>query len=312
MKRKLPSWAALLTVCLLAGGVVLGANRLTADSIARQKAAAKDVPLARVLPGVASFEPLEMHEGKQKVDAAYAGLDADGETVGYVGRATVKGYGGPVEVLAGLDATGTITGVSVGGEAFAETPGLGERTRESAFTGQFAGRTPEIKLGEGVDAVGGATITSRAVVNGVNSVADYFYDGELGIVEELAHPGPAQAGQVLSASRQGYGGDVTATVSLASDGTIEALTIDTPNETDGLGKRCSEPEFARQFIGKTGPFAYGEDGVEAVSGATITSTAALDALNEIVQPASKPASASVESAPDGAGGDAAKYMRPRR
>ena len=138
MKKRLPSWAALLIVCLLAGGLVIGANRLTADRIARQPNGAKDAP--------------------------------------------------------------------------------------------------------------------------------------------------AQAADTLSASRRGYGGEVTATVRLAADGTIESMTVDTPDETDGLGKKCSEPQFTRQFLGKAAPFAYGQDGIEAVYGATVTSNAVLDALNGIVPP----------------------------
>ena len=54
------------------------------------------------------------------------------------------------------------------------------------------------------------------------------------------------------------------------------------DETDGLGKRASEAEFTEQFIGKTGPFAFGKDGIEALSGATVTSEAALKAINRAI------------------------------
>ena len=84
-----------------------------------------------------------------------------------------------------------------------------------------------------------------------------------------------------SAAARGFGGDVTVTAEMNADKAISALTIETPNETDGYGKRASEPEFAAQFVGKTGPFSYGEDGIEALSGATFTSTAVLEALNSL-------------------------------
>ena len=83
-----------------------------------------------------------------------------------------------------------------------------------------------------------------------------------------------------SVTEQGFGGDVTVRAVLEEDGTIKELIIETPNETDGLGKRASEAEFIEQFIGKAGPFAFGENGVEALSGATVTSTAALTAINK--------------------------------
>ena len=92
---------------------------------------------------------------------------------------------------------------------------------------------------------------------------------------------PAADG-ALSATVQGFGGDVTVQVELNDDGTVKTLTIDTPNETAGLGQRASEAEFTDQFIGKAGPFTYGENGIDALSGATITSNAVLEAINGLV------------------------------
>ena len=83
----------------------------------------------------------------------------------------------------------------------------------------------------------------------------------------------------MTASEQGFGGDVTVHVTLDGENRIQALTIDTPNETAGLGQRASEAAFTDQFIGKSGPFTYGENGIEALTGATITSDAALKAIN---------------------------------
>ena len=88
-------------------------------------------------------------------------------------------------------------------------------------------------------------------------------------------------GTEAEATEKGFGGDVT--VHAILDGSrVLYVTVDTPDETDGLGKRCSEEEFTAQFIGKEGPFAFGENGIEAISGATVTSTAALTALNRAI------------------------------
>ena len=131
MNKKLPAWVMLCAVCLV-GALALGlVNGLTAGGVDRQAAiladAAKDAAL-----DADHFEPLEIEEGRYHLDNLYAALDADGKTQGYVGQTTVTGYGGPIEVTAGVDNEGVITGVSVGGEGFAETPGLGARTREAA------------------------------------------------------------------------------------------------------------------------------------------------------------------------------------
>ena len=91
----------------------------------------------------------------------------------------------------------------------------------------------------------------------------------------------ADSAAVPEAVEQGFGGDVTVHLELNDDRTVKSLIIDTPNETAGLGQRASEAEFTDQFIGKAGPFTYGENGIEALSGATVTSNAALKAINTL-------------------------------
>ena len=105
--------------------------------------------------------------------------------------------------------------------------------------------------------------------------------GEAPAQEEPAGEAPAAADGALTAAEQGFGGEVTVHLELNEDQTVKSLAIDTPDETPGLGQRASEAEFTDQFIGKAGPFAYGENGIEALSGATVTSNAALTAINRI-------------------------------
>ena len=266
MKKKLPTWLAILIVLAVSALLLSGANGLTRDKIERQAQAAVDAARQKLLPAAERFEAVELPEGSG-LDSLLAGQNAAGETVGYIGRTTVTGYGGPVEVTAGVGMDGNISGVSVGGDAFDETPGLGALTREAAFTDQFTGKTVGLALNQdGVDSVAGATISSRSVLSGVNAIAKAVCGDVLGLLEEEAPA--AYLGQTLSATEKGFGGDVTANVGFAADGTIEYLSIDTPDETDGVGKLCSEPAFTDQFLGKQGPFTYGEDDIEAVSGAT--------------------------------------------
>ena len=184
MKKKLPAWVMLCAVCVV-GALALGLfNGLTAGSIDQQAATLANAVHKDALPAD-HYEPLEVEEGRYNLDNLYAALDAEGAIQGYVGQTTVTGYGGPIEVTAGVDNEGVITGVSVGGEGFAETPGLGARTREAAFTDQFTGKVPTLALNEGgVDTVTGASTTSRAVVSAVNTVANYVYVNQLGLAEE--------------------------------------------------------------------------------------------------------------------------------
>ena len=65
------------------------------------------------------------------------------------------------------------------------------------------------------------------------------------------------------------------------NGVITALEVDTSTQTPGFGQRCSEDEdFLKQFIGKSLPLEMGTD-VDALSSATITSQAVVDALNSL-------------------------------
>ena len=80
----------------------------------------------------------------------------------------MKGFASDVTVTATLD-NGTITALTV--DASGETAGFGQKCGEEEFTAQFIGKTLPVTLGEDVDAVAGATITSTAVVDALNSLA---------------------------------------------------------------------------------------------------------------------------------------------
>ena len=87
------------------------------------------------------------------------------------------------------------------------------------------------------------------------------------------------AGYALSVSSKGFGGDVTMALGLTPDGAVNKISFTELNETAGLGMRANEDSFRDQFIGRTGSVTYGEDGVEAMSGATVTSTAVRNCVN---------------------------------
>lgn len=86
-------------------------------------------------------------------------------------------------------------------------------------------------------------------------------------------------GYALSVSSKGFGGNVTMALGLTPDGAIRKISFTELNETAGLGMRADEDAFKDQFVGKSGSITYGEDGVEAMSGATVTSTAVKNAVN---------------------------------
>lgn len=87
------------------------------------------------------------------------------------------------------------------------------------------------------------------------------------------------AGATLSGSAEGFGGGlVSVTLTLDENANIGSLVIDASSQTEGYGLAAGEMSFANQFVGRSLPVAY-DDGVDALSGATLTSQAVLDAIN---------------------------------
>lgn len=170
--------------------------------------------------------------------------------------AEAKGFASTVKVVLTLDETGAIATLTV--DASGETPNLGTKCADEAFTSQFIGKKGPFALN--IDGVSGATVSSQAVVDALNAIL----------------PSTSIPGARLNSTAKGFGGDVKITVTMGKNGTIAALKVDASNETLGLGTLVSEEAFTSQFIGKTGPFYLG---IDAVSGATVTSQAVVDAIN---------------------------------
>ncbi|WP_066712184.1 RnfABCDGE type electron transport complex subunit G [Clostridium sp. Marseille-P299] len=87
-------------------------------------------------------------------------------------------------------------------------------------------------------------------------------------------------------SKKGYGGDITFTMGYTADGMVTAIEILSMNETAGLGDRAKEDSFKGQFANKkvdsfnlTKSGAQAENDIDAISSATVTSTAVTDAVN---------------------------------
>lgn len=92
-------------------------------------------------------------------------------------------------------------------------------------------------------------------------------------------------GYAFTVSQNGYGGAVTSVVGIDTEGKITAVEItDVSNETPGLGQNAKNDDFKSRFAGKEGALSVvknnpSEDEIQAVTGATITSTAVTDSVN---------------------------------
>ncbi len=301
MEKKAPKkpqgWLVLFLVSLVAALALAGTNELTKGAIEQRSQEASDAARIAVFSEADSFKELQVPEGSG-VDNGYQAFKG-GQAIGYVAQSTVQGYGGPIEVVAGMDLNGSLTAISVGGANFAETAGLGSKAKEPSFTDQFKGLTLPAKLRDNVDAISGATITSNAVVLGVNQAGTYMAS-VAGISIEDKTPSQVKVeGNTVTVTKDGFGGPIDITITVDDSGAITAITVggDQFAESPGYGAKAKEPLFTDQFIGKSGKLTLNAD-VDAISGATITSNAVVNGVNEALAALRGEAVTTPEPAPE--------------
>lgn len=93
----------------------------------------------------------------------FVGYDQDENIVGYAATGQGHGYGGPVEMLVGIDPNGEITGVKIIEQR--ETPGFFKLLLDKDFFGQYLGLKYQdpLQLDQDLDAVSGATISAEGI-----------------------------------------------------------------------------------------------------------------------------------------------------
>ncbi|MFO7638848.1 MAG: FMN-binding protein [bacterium] len=172
---------SLVLVCIVAAFGLARVYSATQPVIEQQKLDATSRALAEVLPGADRFEAQELPDTLADRFGLWYGLDVSGRQVGSVLRVAPRGYAGPIETLAGIGLDGLVTGVAI--TALKETPGLGLKAAGPGFLNQFTGRDlAGLKLKQdgdgpdGLDAISAATITSRAVTNGIRDGLEALAD----------------------------------------------------------------------------------------------------------------------------------------
>ncbi|MDD4938880.1 MAG: RnfABCDGE type electron transport complex subunit G [Candidatus Omnitrophica bacterium] len=168
MKETLRYGFILGTICIVAGGLLAGINFLTKPRIIAQAQAEEESALKEVMPEGESFEPAKKENGV----IYYRVRDKEGKYIGAAFKASGKGYSSAVDTLAGMSPDGQIIAVKVLSQN--ETPGLGANVVEPPFTGQFAGKN--IQDLEGVQAITGATISSKAVIDSVREKGKEIFE----------------------------------------------------------------------------------------------------------------------------------------
>lgn len=193
MKGMIKDALILFAITLIAGLMLGVVNDITKEPIAQQEQKAKNEACQNVFAAADSFEAQELADSAQieqvltdagisgaDIDELMAAKDASGALLGYVITVTDhEGYGGDIQFSMGITNEGTLNGISL--LSISETAGLGMRAGEvlvpqfadknvSKFTYTKTGATADSEI----DAISGATITTNAVVDGVNAGLAYF------------------------------------------------------------------------------------------------------------------------------------------
>lgn len=170
-----------LVVIFVAAGLIMGGTfKLTSPVkyVAEQRE--KEEALKAMAPDATDpIKPAGTWTAHQKSYEYYVATSG-GKPVAYIASTAGKGYSSYVKMLVSLDPQMKLRDLKILGHG--ETPGLGDQIEEPAFLGQFKGKgLPQIVLvkspgTENIQAISGATISSRAVTNGVKDAVQMLVD----------------------------------------------------------------------------------------------------------------------------------------
>lgn len=195
MNKSLITDCIKLCIITLIAGLLLGlVYNITKAPIAAQEEKTKQEAYKAVFSDAAKFETVELDQkeiskvlkandlGQNTITEIAKAVDGSGKALGYVFSVTnPEGYGGDISLSVGIKNDGTVNGYET--LSISETAGLGMKATEDDFKSNFKNKKADnftvVKDGFGkdddskIDAISGATITSRAVTSGVNSCVAY-------------------------------------------------------------------------------------------------------------------------------------------
>lgn len=178
MKENIKLGLILLIITSIAGFSLGLANNVTEAAIAANSKIYKE-DLNAILPSADSIKD----SSKKPVGDVKEVLDAykGSQLVGHVIKVTAKGFHGDIDIFVAINKDGRETGIKIMSQV--ETPGVGSKIGEAGFQNSFKDKdtnapltlvkVPTTKSNE-VEGVSGATISSKAVLSGVNEAIEFY------------------------------------------------------------------------------------------------------------------------------------------
>ena len=167
----------LLGITVVSGALLGIVQSVTAPAIEAATIASQNEAKQAVFAEASEYEAIADAPLSGTIVSVDKALDGSGATAGFVLNVQPSGFGGTIDMMVGVDAEGTVTGVRI--LSMSETPGLGAKASDEGdtsyngmtFCGQYVGQGSDLavtKDGGTIISITGSTITSRAITDGVN------------------------------------------------------------------------------------------------------------------------------------------------
>ncbi len=138
-------------------------NAVAAPIIEEYAKEQEAIAFSALFPDATEFR--QASPGDPEITPSARTVYQDGKLLGVVVTATPRGYDGKMELLIGFDTQRCVTGIQF--LTLSETVGIGTRVKEESYWGQYLGQSDF----SGIDAITGASISSKAVKSGVEAAA---------------------------------------------------------------------------------------------------------------------------------------------
>lgn len=161
-----------IAAIILMAVLLLGVSNGLASMEEKYANEEQTIMMRNLLPGSQEFTPEEYTGEDTNINAVYKGEN------GYVIETVTAGYAGDIKMLVGVSNEGTVTGLVV--RELSETLGLGANAlTDTGFLAQFLNTSGEAEVGTNVDALTGATVTSKAVTRSINSAVAFVTGADI-------------------------------------------------------------------------------------------------------------------------------------
>lgn len=179
MKKALRLGGTLFAVTAVTGLILGFVEHFTSQAIMKTELEARNAAFRNVMPDAKTFNPVDV-AGENEYVTGIQKAENDSGLVGWCMSVSSKGYGGALNFIVGITKDGTVKAINILNHS--ETPGLGAKSTEPEFYGQFSDKSAlPLKVVKGaannpdeIAAISGATITSNAVTGGVNAAFEYW------------------------------------------------------------------------------------------------------------------------------------------